>query len=47
VALGVKKAGQILETDLSDGLIDLGDNCLRVTYSNLKSLRDNGNLIPG
>lgn len=47
IALGVKKAGQILETNLNDGLIDLGDNCLRVTYSNLKSLRDNGNLIPG
>lgn len=47
VTLGVKKNGQVINANLTDGLIDLGDSCIRTTYTNLKNLRNNSRLIPG
>ena len=47
VALGVKKNGQIINANLTDGLIDLGDGYVQTTYANLKALRDNSQLITG
>ena len=47
VALGVKKNGQVINANLTDGLIDLGDGYIQTTYANLKALRDNSQLITG
>ena len=50
VAIGAKVNGETYLASKTDGLIDFGtdlNNIIETTYSNLKSLRDNFNLLPG
>ena len=47
VALGIKKGNQIINANLSDGLIELNGGSVNVTYQELKTLRDNSQLITG
>ena len=47
VALGIKKGNQIINANLSDGLIELNEGSINITYQELKTLRDNSQLITG
>lgn len=47
VVLGVKKGTKTITANLTDGLLDLNEECVKVTYNELKNLRNNGQLISG